>query len=534
LHDRSGPATLVRVLSQMRRRSCSAKWLAVLALGWAACGAEGHPILVENVDLADGDYYGLAWGGTQVERFYAVARRGAPNGEVVVISPEHEEPCSLGDQVAAYQVVTPRLASKYVVGAPSPARIELQSPEDPANPGKRTLSLADVNCERSDFEITDVASRSGLSRLFQPDLMSFKYLVRTTDQVLQLVDPWTGDKEEVAENVTYMWNRDTSAWLAESGQWVKRDHNGREKARYGENVDALTLLGENDVVYTTKETRNMFIVRAGKEKKLSDDACGATPVDGFIPGALAFMSPCGESRLTIVTADGKERSYEAGVNRSLLATQGRLVFRIDRDDATELWMIESSKPELAAKVQTMPHWMSDSPYVWTGRDGTTFVAAQVSEAMFTIWTVDFSSKDKLLKQVADTGDILAFDVSDQGIAKLLTNGRIELTDRSLQRTIFSIDGQNSSGFFMAFAGLEPALAYRSNVDPDTNLGTLALKFVSGEHFVISDDVRYPFVEVYWPERGLLYATGGDNPRLRFARVEIPCQNTSSAPWACNF
>jgi len=57
--------------------------------------------------------------------------------------------------------------------------------------------------------------------------------------------------------------------------------------------------------------------------------------------------------------------------------------------------------------------------------------------------------------------------------------------------------------------------------------------LTGDHFVIADDVR-EFRDVWWPERGVLYAAGGDTPGIYFARVDIPCENTSETSFACGF
>jgi hypothetical protein len=57
------------------------------------------------------------------------------------------------------------------------------------------------------------------------------------------------------------------------------------------------------------------------------------------------------------------------------------------------------------------------------------------------------------------------------------------------------------------------LVYLDDVDPDSLLGRLQLQLVSGN-----------------PTRSAL----GDDPGIRFARIDIPCQTTSDAPWACGF
>jgi hypothetical protein len=68
---------------------------------------------------------------------------------------------------------------------------------------------------------------------------------------------------------------------------------------------------------------------------------------------------------------------------------------------------------------------------------------------------------------------------------------------------------------------------------ERGLGHLQLYFLSGMHFDIASDVR-EFSPVWWPERGLLYAQSGEQPAMRFARVDVPCELSSATPWACDF
>jgi hypothetical protein len=530
------------MVSLMRRRSCSAAWFAVLALGLAACSGDGHPIRVESIDLADGDYYELAWGGTQEERFYAVARRGAPDGEPVIWTANRPEPCSLGDQVAEYRPVTPRGAGKYVVGAPTPAWLEVYDFPDPDNPTIRSMGFSDLDCARSDMVIADLPSnpRDGHrypARIYEPDLMSMKYLHLTPDQTAELADPWTGDRTTIASDVTSYWDRGTNAWFVEDGQWVKRDSDGHEVARHGHDVSSLTLLGDNgDVAYTKigppgdNKGGDLYVVRSSKEKKLAELACKQTPVDGLVPGALAFFSPCEDSRLTIARSDGKLFSYESGVDQSYFALQGRLLFRIDREATTEIWMIQSGNLERATKQFELPRW-SGGPSIWTGRGGAIYIAApQLADSRLSIWRVRFDGANAGFEQVGS--DILRVVPNDQGTVRLQGDGSLIVTDANNTTVAFRVQGA-APDFYTVFSQLQPALVYRTNVDPETQLGHLAIHFFSGDHFEISDDVR-EWTEVGWPERGILYTTGGATPKLRFARAEIPCQATSSAPWACNF
>ena len=523
----------------MRRRSGSAAWLAVLALGWAACSEEGHPIRVESIDLAEGDYYELNWGGTQEERFYAVARRGAPDGEYVVVSPEHEEPCSLGDDIAGILALKPLNAGKYVVRSPAPALLELYGLAGPDN--WRTLSFADVDCARSDvtFDIPAGGNLSSPVRLFEEDLTKMKYLHITRESAAEYVDPRSGDRSTIAE-VTNIWGRETNAWLAEDGTWVKRDFEGKELARHGTDVAGLTLLGDSgDVVYqknnpngpqfTNADGGDLILVRNHREKKLAELGCKALPADALLPGAIAYFAPCNESRLNLQRNDGKTFSYEAGVSDSIITMQGRLFFQIDRETTTEIWMVQASNLERATKQVDLPRW-AGGPRVWNGRAGAVYVAATLMDNSINIWKLMLSGSQANFQLVGE--DIQSFTQAEQGTARLQTDGTLLLTDANNTGVVFRAKGKVSE-FGLVFGPYQAALVYRTDVDPDTYLGHLQLQFFSGAHFDIDDNVR-AFAEVWWPERGILYSTGGPAPKLRFARAEIPCQAMSSAPWACNF
>ncbi|HET6332211.1 MAG TPA: hypothetical protein VFG30_03325, partial [Polyangiales bacterium] len=144
-------------------------WLAVIVLGAVACTSD-EQVKLETIELAEGEFYGLAWGGTQVERFHVVARPGPrgetdPNG-LVLVSPQRDEPCDLGS-VQRYYTQQPRSGSKYVLGSPSPARLALFDGIDEHGIG--TLSFADIDCKRTDLTVPDLEADT-LLRLYPPDL----------------------------------------------------------------------------------------------------------------------------------------------------------------------------------------------------------------------------------------------------------------------------------------------------------------------------------------------------------------------------
>jgi hypothetical protein len=110
-------------------------------------------------------------------------------------------------------------------------------------------------------------------------------------------------------------------------------------------------------------------------------------------------------------------------------------------------------------------------------------------------------------------------------------GEVTLFDRDLERLQLEAAGVTRFGF--VFSGTSIALAYLGDVDAASGLGSLELQFLTGEHFRLAKDVR-EYREVWWPERGMVYTRGGDDPAIAFTRVEIPCEMTSESPWTCGF
>jgi hypothetical protein len=119
------------------------------------------------------------------------------------------------------------------------------------------------------------------------------------------------------------------------------------------------------------------------------------------------------------------------------------------------------------------------------------------------------------------------------MAVLDAKGTLSLLRRDTLAVLMLAKGVPRSGFRFVFGGEAAALAYIHDADTDSGLGDLSLHFLTGEHFDIARNVR-EFREVWWPESGLLYATGGARAAMRFARVDVPCEKTSDSPWACGF
>jgi hypothetical protein len=113
----------------------------------------------------------------------------------------------------------------------------------------------------------------------------------------------------------------------------------------------------------------------------------------------------------------------------------------------------------------------------------------------------------------------------------LRDGELTVRDQNAEQLLVREVGV--SRFSFVFPGSSLAVTYVTDVDRVTGLGRLKLKFLSGDEFNLAREVR-EYREVWWPERGILYARGGSNPGVKFARIQIPCEMTSDSPWACGF
>lgn len=493
-------------------------------IGATACADEEHAISVETVELASGEYYGLSWGGTQVERFHVLAHSGTRDGEIVIASPELATPCSLG-RLATYLPLRPMNAGNYVLGSPSPARVALF---ETLESGRGALGFATLDCERMPFAVPDAAP-SELWRLYSRDLMSLDWAVRSGDGTLRFVDPWDETQSVIAHGVTRVQPYQDGLWLVEDGRLVNRDSEGKKLATYGQDVREFALLGRNggDEYMLLVDQRGLVVRREGKERVMEPDACGVFPVSGFGSRALAYFSPCAERRLTVRKEDGTTYSYAEGV-AMVIPLDGRLLFTVDGEQSTTFYLVMGRAPEEAVMLGQGPRVSLDS--LWPTANGYMFVTRLRDGSGLALVEVT-ESKDAYDFRVIDDG-IASLRAQDSALAVLKTDGTLSLRTRSNMREFMRVHGVKDSGYRFVFDGDSSALAYLSDLD-DKGLGRLQLYFLTGAHFEIARDVR-EFTPVWWPEQGLLYAQSGPVPGMRFARVKVPCELSSDSPWACGF
>jgi hypothetical protein len=499
----------------------------------AAC-QQDQSVRTEIVPIAKGDFYSLTWGATQVERFYSVVRTSAydrttnPTPEALLISPNHDEACSLGDDISSVSALKPRLLSKYALGSPSPARVLLTRELD-AN-GFGTVNFADVDCRLRDFEVHDVKQRWDL---FSPDYTSVKMAFFRSDATLLYVDPWAETSEEIAHDVTYVWRSDQNLALSENGQLVIRDQQGRVLMKRGKNVDKYASLSGGDFIYGDES--GTFLVRAGKTKMIGPNTVcsqSLTQLDPFIPGGLAFRTTCeAGAKLRVVDTNGDKHYDYDNVDSGFGALSGVLLYAVQTDTTTQLWLVSNAAPDKPAMIAER------DPFTLSGmlsiQSGVIVLAAHENGPdSYTLWALQLADPTHALTTLTE-GLAAPPTLGDGMAAFLYKNGDLVLRNSNFTTEILRVPGSLGAQNGFVFSGKASGYAYLSGFNPTSGLGRLELQLVNGDHFVLADQVRQ-YSEVWWPERGLLYITGGDDPGLNFARVDIPCEATSDTAWACGF
>jgi hypothetical protein len=489
-------------------------------------------IRTEVVPLASGNYYGVSWGGSQLQRFFAVARPGVPTDRTPVaklISPEHSEPCTLGDDIWNYIPLQPRTAGKYVVGSPSPVEMMLFHDLDMDQFG--TLTFADIQCQSLGLDIPDVTPRFRWY-LYDPDLVNMKFALLNRDQKLLFVDPWRKTQDEVAQGVTNVFKYDQGLVLIEGGRVVVRDNAGKELSHHGDNVSTYVPLGSHgDLAFI--DDKGVFALRNNKLKQIGPEgSCGPiAPIDGFQAGSIAYFSPCDSQRLVIANVlTDKHYEYMDNVDSRFGSEAGTVIFTIHNDDKMQLWIGSAEDPG-NAKMVTERDAFDLAGFV-APRPGVLLIVMQETDGTYNVNAVSLGDPVYTLTPIVEQLSGYPQLTSD-AVAVSYKSGEVTVLDRDLTHVILQLNDTHGSYNSFVFNGKATGFAYLSNFDTDTRLGRLELHLLNGDHFIFGDDVR-EFGEVWWPERGLVFTRGGDQPGVYFGRVDIPCEATSDTAWACGF
>lgn len=503
--------------------------LAALLTGSFAC-TDDVAITTGTVPLATGAFYDLHWGGTQIERFFALAR-SMDSHEMMVISPEHKEPCSLGDDVAGTWVMQPQTQAKYVIGSPSPTRIGLFSPI--GDDGSQTLSFADIHCQRLDLQVQ--GARIGhYWNLYSPDYTELKLVTLSDDNVLTLADPWQGEQRVLARGVSSSRWFQTEIWAIDGGELVRYGHDGNEISRRGRGITAFSRLGDKDD-FAYSSDKGTFVERNGKTKQVGPaGSCNPTPIDAFLPGAVAFYSPCDSDRLAVAQdATGKHYEYESGVYL-YLDQPGALLFTTRSDAKTKLWRVDSAMPGKPVLLRETEKFASLVQYVQVNPSLVIMIVQLEPNTPWQVWSFNPTEEDPTTPVLVLHDGLVGINPLDEGTFVAFSNGDAVVYDPTFTQEVFRVwSSPQGPAPMPVFRGKATAIAYLSDLDPETKLGRLQLHLLNGTHFELDQDVRQ-FQEVWWPERGIVYIKGGDKPGVNFARVDIPCETTSDTAWACGF
>lgn len=503
-------------------------------LCWVAACQQDQSVQTEIVPIAKGDFYSLTWGATQVDRFYSVVRTAPvsrttnPTPEALLISPNHDKPCSLGDDVNRITALKPRLLSKYALGSPSPTRVVLARELDQNGIG--TINFADIDCQRRDFEVHDVGSPINM---FSPDYTAVKMAFLRTDGTLLYVDPWAETSDEIAHDVSKVWSSDQNLAVVESGELVVRDQQGRALVHRGKNVYNYDSLSGGDFIYS--DETGTYLVRSGKSKMIGPNTVcpsGLQQLDPFIPGGIAFLTTCDAgAALRVVDANSDKHYDYPNADGGFGAVSGILLYTVQTGMSTQLWLVSNAMPDKPVMIAER------DPFNLAGmmsvQSGVIVIAAhEGGPDSYTLWALVLGDPSHTLTTLTD--NLAGPPALGDGMAAFLyKDGDLVLRNPDFTTEILRVPGSLGAQNQFVFSGKASGFAYLSGFDGDSRLGRLELQLVNGDHFVLADDVRQ-FSEVWWPERGLLYTTGGDNAGLKFARVDIPCETTSDTAWACGF
>jgi hypothetical protein len=257
-------------------------------------------------------------------------------------------------------------------------------------------------------------------------------------------------------------------------------------------------------------------------------------MSAFLPHAIGYFSPCDSRQLVVrrpkdATGEKAELFHYDQTFDALFASGGRLLFTVSTDTETELWAVSSSKPKDPVHVLTRERFQIESLSSLPG--GRYLIAARESDDTLDLLVLAGIRADSELSTLErDIDDLSSYETA---LAITRSDQTLTLRDRDDLHVIWRSDGIRADRARFLFDGRATALAYLQHIDDATGLGELKVHFVSGEDFSIAKHVR-EFHEVWWPERGLVYATGGSDAAMRFARIDVPCEKVSDSPWACGF
>jgi hypothetical protein len=293
-------------------------------------------------------------------------------------------------------------------------------------------------------------------------------------------------------------------------------------------VQELTVFGDEQIAYVDRDGVSVFDLAEGA-KHIAKDACQPRRLSGFSIDTLAYFSPCDARRFVIDDGHGHKRVLADGVGDVVSDLRWLLYTRTDAS-STSLWLASTqSVKDKGTLIMERDTLALDR--VWRISSNSLMISIAQSDDLLELWELDI--KQKTVKQV--DRDITSLRIGLESYVTVHADGTLQQIRRADRRVLHSARNVSAPSVRFMFGESSTALGYLADVDPDSKLGHLELRFIdSGAQHSLASGVR-EFREVWWPETGIVYATGpGKNQGLWFARVDVPCEKTTDTPWACAF
>ncbi len=507
--------------------------------------------------IAEGQYRRLRFDGTTADGAFVVAIKDGTDLAIVPFSGATSG-CSAGPTRTSTD-------SMSIKDEKLNARIPFISEREGEPP---TLRFTNFECQLDDVSIPNASLplRRDFSR--EPG-----FIAQTTVGELYFVNPWTGEKKLIAEDLSDISRGElamfaegtggaTWMWTLEQGQVVARDRDFEEVFRAGEDVAyvAHSASGAGGPMLALRNAEldlsTVYISNPDEVVRLADDACAVTFNFGDHGRELLYYSPCSERNLQIYELETDTlRKIRSGIDDYKIGGNtetGPLLLYMtdvheDDEDIGTLWArwgqndpiklsdegnFHHSRISSNGWVRLVDNWDGVSGDLHVGQLGEQLNKIAEGVAYHTIAGIisDFDGNNGVLQQLS----------SDTGLTKILSNVSIRgirydsQTDRTLLLHDFDgtagqlvlVDGTNVRKMSLnvrpssyQFTALLPMVTMLADLDKETNTASLKLHRTDrDEELVVATGVAET-IEVAWPDKGLLYsAPAGSPPGIYFAQT----------------
>jgi hypothetical protein len=509
--------------------------------------------------LLAGPHFDLSIQADEAGARYALARN--EDSELIIVDFAKRTQCRAGS-IARYD--------NAVTGTPGKALIPVLVTADS---GESELAFTDFSCARSSFRVpTAGLPLQALQGV--PTGTGTGLLIRTPEQGLALVDPWSEEIFPVADSVRsgdpvsafggFLW--------VDRGVIVLSELDFTPVAQLGERVVEVTLSSQDsELAYIEADVAGgtsgkLFLldaVKRGEPRQIAEDACAVRYLTIGERRKLAYLSPCADRRLVLQDrADSSIRVVAEQVlnGPTVQEVQGELFLTYVTAPASgsssngTLWLARaeqdgSAEPIVIAEnarsgpsaitrdggLLTVLDWASTGGRLveWKA-DAQTDVADRVIEVA-PHGRLENDDQTLLANFDGTTGDLLRLhrdlstEVLASGVPPRSANADAFLADfdgfqgelRLLHREDGSSEllGSGVSRGAYKFAQQFPAVMMLTERIAETNTSTLVIRLLdTGEEYVINSGVTEAR-EVAFPNPGLLYnVVVGDGAGVWFSKA----------------